>query len=227
MLKLFTASNPMVWLLGLCSVVTLGFGLERTVALRRGRVVPKDFVARFHERLSGGKLDRDRAIELCRANDSPAARVFAHIVRYWGSPAIAIRQAVESDAAGEVVDLKRNIRVLSMTTTLAPLLGLLGTVFGMIQSFDAIGSKTGGAKGDALAQGISLALVSTGVGLAIAAVSVTLYYYLLNRVDLVVRDLDEQARRVIDLVSAEATRPPVDRRVGYPGEHARHESRTN
>ena len=225
LLRLFTSANPMLWLLGACSIVTLGFALERVVALRRSRVVPKDFVDRFHERLAGGKLDRDRAIELCRANDSSAARIFAHVVRYWGMPAASIRQAVEADAAGEVVELKRNIRVLNGTSTLAPLLGLLGTVIGMIQSFEAIGSKAGGAKGEALAQGISLALVSTAVGLGIAIVSVTMYYVLLNKVDLLVRDLDEQATRVIDLISSEAIRPGSDRRPTHPGEFSRHESR--
>jgi biopolymer transport protein ExbB len=224
--RTLTSVNPMIWLLGICSIVTLGYGLERIVALRRSRVIPKDFVARFHERLAGGKLDRDRAIELCRANDSPVARVFSHVVRYWGHPAAAIRQAVEADAAGEVVDLKRNVRVLNATSTLAPLLGLLGTVIGMIESFEALGSKAGKAKSEALAQGISLALVSTAIGLGIAIVSVALYYYLLGRVDGLVRDLDDQARKAIDVVSAEAVRPAGDRRAaGYAGDHARHETR--
>ena len=224
--KLVTGTNPMIWMLGLCSIVTLGFGLERIVALRRGRVIPKDFVARFHERLAGGKLDRDRALELCKANDSAMARVFSHVVRYWGQPASAIRQAVEADAAGEVVDLKRNVRVLNATATIAPLLGLLGTVIGMIEAFNALGAKAGGAKSEALARGISLALVSTAFGLGIAILSVALYYYLLNRVDVLVRDLDEQARKAIDLVSAESVRPSMDRRTtGYAGDHARHETR--
>jgi biopolymer transport protein ExbB len=224
--RLVTGTNPMIWLLGICSIVTLGFGLERLVALRRGRVIPRDFVARFHERLSGGKLDRDRALELCRANDSPMARVFSHVVRYWGQPAASIRQAVEADAAGEVVDLKRNVRVLNATATLAPLLGLLGTVIGMIESFNALGAKAGNAKSEALARGISLALVSTAFGLGIAIVSVALYYYLLNRVDTLVRDLDEQALKAIDVVSAESLRPAPDRRSGgYAGDHARHETR--
>ena len=103
--------------------------------------------------------------------------------------------------------------MLNGTATLAPLLGLLGTVIGMIQSFDALGGRVGPAKGEALAQGISLALVATAFGLAIAIVSVAAYYYLLNRVDLLVRELDEHARQVIDLVSGEAIRPtPGDRR---------------
>jgi biopolymer transport protein ExbB len=232
MLRLFARANPMVWLLALCSIVTLGYALERLVALRRERVVPRDFVHRFLERLSSGKLDRDRAAELCRANDSPVARVFAMVVNYWGQPAATIRQAIGYDAAGELNDLKRNVRVLNGTATLAPLLGLLGTIIGMIQSFEALGGRVGPARGEALAQGISLALVTTAFGLAIAIVSVAAYYYLLNRVDLLVRELDENARRVIDLVSGEAIRPlPGDRRAGAippPSDHViRHETRVH
>lgn len=227
-LAVFTRTNPMIWLLAICSIITVGYTLERFVALRRERVVPHDFVNRFVERLESGKLDRDRAAELCKANESPVARVFAHIVGYWGQPAVTIRQAIGYDAGGEVNDLKRNVRVLNGTATLAPLLGLLGTVIGMIQSFDALGGKVGPSKGETLAQGISLALVSTAIGLAIAVVSVAAYYYLLNRVDLLVRELDEQARKVIDLVSSEAIRTSTtDRRtnLGAMTDHARQESR--
>jgi biopolymer transport protein ExbB len=213
-LGLFARANPMVWLLAVCSVVTLGFALERLVALRRERVIPREFVDRLLERLSSGKLDRDRAAEVCRAHESTAARVFAMIISYWGQPAATIRQAIGYDAAGELSELKRNIRVLNGTATLAPLLGLLGTVIGMIQSFDALGGRVGLAKGEALAQGISLALVTTALGLAIAVVSVAAYYYLLNRVDVLVRELDEYARQVVDLVCGESVRPtlPPDRR---------------
>jgi len=227
MLAFFSRSNPMFWLLGLCSIVALGFALERVVALRRERVIPREFVNRFLERLSSGKLDRDRAAELCRANESAAARVFAIIINSWGQPAASIRQALGFDAAGEISDLKRNIRVLNGTSTLAPLLGLLGTVIGMIQSFDALGGRVGPAKGEALASGISLALVATAVGLAIAIFSIAAYYFLLNRVDLLVRDLDEEARKVIDLVCAESLRPAPDRRtpMSSPGDLSRQESR--
>jgi biopolymer transport protein ExbB len=217
---LLTKLNPMLWLLALCSVVTVGFTLERLIGLRRGRVIPRDFVNRFLERLSAGKLDRDRATELCRSNDSPAARVFGHAVRYWGQPSATIRQAVDADAAREVLDLRRNVRVLNGTATLAPLIGLLGTVIGMIQSFDAIGGKVGSGKSEALAQGISLALVSTALGLGIAVFSVAAYYYLLNRVDLLVRDLDDHVRKIIDQIAQESHRPS-DRRI----DHVRSESR--
>ena len=99
--------------------------------------------------------------------------------------------------------------------TLGPLLGLLGTVVGIIQSFDALGGRVGPARGEALAQGISLALVATACGLVIAIFAVSAYYYLLNRVDVLIRELDEHTRQVIELVSSEAVRPGgLDRRHG-------------
>jgi biopolymer transport protein ExbB len=228
-LRLFTTGNPMLWPLALCSVVALGFSLERVIALRRQRVIPRDFANRFLERLSSGKLDRERALELCKANDSPVARIFAHAMRYWGQPAASIRQAIGHDAAGELADLKRNVRVLNGTATMAPLLGLLGTVIGMIESFDAlgVGGRAGGGKGEQLAHGISLALMTTALGLAIAVVSVTAYYYLLHRVDALIRELDEQSLRVIDLIAGEAGRPAGERWTTLlPGDHSRHEPRT-
>ena len=86
-------------------------------------------------------------------------------------------------------------------------MGLLGTVVGIIQSFDALGGRLGPARGEALAHGISLALVATAFGLAIAIVAVAFYYFFLNRVDILVRELDDRTRQVIELVSSETHRP--------------------
>ena len=212
-LSVFRPDNPMLWPLALCSIFTLGITLERTIALRRGRVAPRDFIARFTERLASGKLDRDRATELCKANDSPVARIFGHIVRYWGQPATAIRSALEYDAAGELLELRRNCRALNGTATLAPLLGLLGTVVGMIEAFDSLsGRDSATGKSEALAHGISLALVTTALGLVIAIVSVTAYYVLLHKVDILSKELDDAARLVIDLVAGDHGRAAIDRR---------------
>lgn len=212
--RLLWTANPMLWPLAACSILTLGIALERFSAIRRKRVVPPEFVDRFMERLAAGKLDRDRAIELCKAHDSPAARVFTHIVKAWGQPGAAIRQVVAFDASGEVVELRRNLRVLSGMATLGPLLGLLGTVVGIIQSFDALGGRAGPDKGEALAQGISLALLATAFGLVIAVVAVSAYYFLHNRLDALIRELDDRAREVIDMVSSDAAFPTAtDRRA--------------
>jgi biopolymer transport protein ExbB len=213
--QLLTRANPLLWPLAACSIFTVGIALERLQALRRRRVVPAEFVDRFLERLAAGKLDRERALELCKAHESPAARIFASAVKSWGQPGVTIRQNLSFDSAGELLELKRNLRVLSGMATIGPLLGLLGTVVGIIQSFDALGGRVGPARGEALAQGISLALVATALGLVIAIFAVAAYYFLMNRVDLLVRELDDRARQVIELISSEAIRPAgPDRRHG-------------
>ncbi len=214
--RLVTQANPMLWPLVACSIVAMGYVIERGMALRRERIIPGEFADRFLERLSTGKLDRERALELCRAHDSPAARVFAIVVGAWGQPGVVIRQIVGHDAAVEVVEMKRNLRVLSAMASLGPLLGLLGTVVGIIQSFDALGGRVGPSRGEALAHGISLALVATAFGLAIAIVSMVFYYVFLNRVDLLVGELDRRARQVIELVAAEANRGGASERRHFP-----------
>ncbi len=224
LLDLVRQANPMLWPLALTSVVMIGFVLERGLALRKGRVLPKDFVNRFLDRLAAGKLDRDRATELCRSNDSPIARVFGHAIRYWGQPASEIRQALDHDAAVEVLDLRRNVRVLNACATIAPLLGLLGTIVGMVESFEAIGAgKTAQeAKSAALAHGISLALMATAVGLGIAIVSVVFYYYYLQRVDLLAREIDQKASEVVDLIAADSSRGLSNRGpMSVPGDYHR------
>jgi biopolymer transport protein ExbB len=207
----------MLWPLAAGSIFTVGIALERLLALRRKRVVPGEFVDRFLERLSSGKLDRERALELCKANDSPAARIFGLAVKAWGQPGAIIRQNLSFDSAGEFLEMKRNLRALSGMATLGPLLGLLGTVFGIIQSFDALGGRIGPSRGEILAQGISLALVATAFGLMIAVFAVVAYYYLLNRVDVLVKELDDRTRQVVDLVCGENARPggPDRRQAGY------------
>ncbi len=222
--RLLLTANPMLWPLAACSILTMGIALERFLALRRKRIAPPDFVDRFLERLAAGKLDRDRALELCKAHDSVAARVFGHAVRAWGRPGAEIRQTVAFDSAGEVLELKRNLRVLSGMATLGPLLGLLGTVVGIIQSFDALGGKAGPSRGEMLAQGISLALIATAFGLAIAILAVCSYYYLLNRLDVLTREVDEHAREVVELVAGDSIRPSIlDRRIppGLPNDAPR------
>src|SRR5262245_33625334 len=185
LLGLVRATNPMVWPLALCSVVTLGFALERWVALRRSRVLPRGFVEKLLERIGNGTFDRERALEYCRSHEHAAARVLGGVVSAWGQPSPLIRGGTAAAVASEAHEMMRNVRVLNGSAALAPLLGLLGTVIGLIESFDALGGRgqTGQGKSEQLAHGISLALMATAVGLGIAIVAVTFYYFHRNRVD--------------------------------------------
>ncbi|MBI1323239.1 MotA/TolQ/ExbB proton channel family protein [bacterium] len=210
--ELISVENPMIWPMILCSIVALGYFLDRWFSLRRGRIVPREFVNRFLDRLGSGKLDRERALDLCKANDSPAARVFSQILLMWGEPAGQIRAGIGQAIGAEYVNLRRNIRVLNATASLAPLIGLLGTVVGIIESFNALGSKNVTSKSAALAEGIGLALVMTALGLVVAIASVTAYYYLLGKLDASISALEQESVRVMELVAGQPGRAGGDRR---------------
>ena len=122
----------MVPLIG-CSFALVVFGIERAVSLRTGRVVPRMFVDRFVEQLQAGEFSRQQALAACDSSESPVARVFAAAVRRWGRPAVEIEQAAIDACEREIVNLRRYRRVFNGVATIAPLLGLLGTVFGLIR----------------------------------------------------------------------------------------------
>ena len=129
----------MIPLLG-CSFLLAVFGIERAVSLRTSRVVPKIFVSRFVSQVESGSLGRGPALDACEENGSPAARVFAAAVRRWGRPAVEIEQAAMDACERELNHLRRYRRVFNGVATIGPMLGLLGTVFGLIHSFNDVAS---------------------------------------------------------------------------------------
>jgi len=212
---LFRAGGPMMWPLAACSVIVVAFAIERQVLLRRRRVIPKDFVTRFLEHLKSGQLDRASALELCEKNGSPIAQVFAHGVRKWGKPSVEVEQAIIDGGERQIGLLRKHLRVMNTVATVAPLMGLLGTVYGMILCFNELATSTAVVgKTEELAKGIGMALVATGGGLVVAIPSLILYMYLAGRVDAVVMEMDLMAQKVVHLISAEGL-------ASHPGEHPR------
>lgn len=190
----------------LASVIGLWSVVERLVILRRRRVIPRAFVERFLMHLRAGRMDKNEAIAICHQNQSPMADVFMHGVRKWGRPSVEVEQAVLDGGERQVSQLKKGLRVLNGVSTLSPLIGLLGTVVGMIQSFNDI--ATAGAMGQTqtLANGIALALLTTAVGLLIAIPAMAAYLYLAGRIDSIVMEMDRLGQELVHLVSAEALR---------------------
>jgi biopolymer transport protein ExbB len=201
------AGGPLMIPIVLCSFVAIVFGLERLVVLRKRRVLPKDFVTRFIQQLEQGKLDRRTALSLCEENGSPVAQVFEHAVRKWGRPSVEVEQAVIDGGERQVAMLRKHLRILNAVATLGPLLGLLGTVMGMIQTFYEIARSEGTAKASDFAGGIGIAMITTAGGLLVAIPAMTVYMYLIGRVDLLVMEMDAASQKVVNLISAEALAP--------------------
>ncbi|MEY3457465.1 MAG: Biopolymer transport protein ExbB [Planctomycetota bacterium] len=188
------------------SVMAVWSIIERLVVLRKRRVIPPAFVENFLSQLRTGRLDRAQALALCQQNTSPMADIFLHGVRKWGRPGVEVEQAVLDGGERQVSQLRKGLRVLNGVSTLSPLIGLLGTVVGMIQSFNDI--ATAGAMGqtETLAKGIAMALLTTAVGLLIAIPAMAAWLFIAGRVDAVVMEMDRLGQELVNLISAEALR---------------------
>ena len=187
----------------IASIISMWFIIERLVILRSGRVIPKHFVSRFLKLLRDGKLNARSALKLCEENPSPIAHVFAHGVRKWGKPSVEVEQAIIDGGERQLSQLRKHLRVINGVATVAPLMGLLGTVIGMIQAFNEIANSSAMGKAEELAVGIAMALLTTAFGLGIAIPSLIMYMYLAGRVDGLVMEMDQNAQDLVHLISAE------------------------
>jgi biopolymer transport protein ExbB len=196
--------GPLMAPLFACSFITLVFVFERAISLRRGRVIPRPFVKRFMHQVRDGKLDREAALELCQESGSPIAEVFGAAVRKWGRPSVELEQTLID--AGERVagGLRRYVRVFNAVATISPLMGLLGTVFGMIRLFNAIATADAMGRTELLAAGISEALLTTAGGLLIAIPALCFYLFFVGRVERLLMAIDSLGQELVSLISAEA-----------------------
>lgn len=189
--------------LGVCSLLVVALSMERLIALRRARVIPRPFVRRFTECVEDGQLSHDEATAICDEFDCPVAEVFRAALRRWGRPMLEVEQAV-MDAGDRVSDsLRRFVRVFHAISNVAPLLGLLGTVVGMIASFDMISDPESAGRPELLAAGIGTALVTTAAGLTVAIPAYLAYMYFSAKTDRYLSEIDRLCTRVIDCISAE------------------------
>lgn len=213
--RILADAGPLMYAIVFCSFLLVAFCLERSVSLRRRRVIPKPFVTRFLNQLSEGQLDREQALQLCEENGSPVANVFAGAIRKWGRPGVEVEQGVIDAGERATHGLRRYLRVFYAVATVGPLLGLMGTVLGMIQTFNVIADPANDALGRAapLAGGIAKALLNTAGGLAVAIPASLLYVFFVSRVDRLVIEIDRLAQQVVNLVSAEDLQ---ERKSGSP-----------
>ena len=204
LLQIVKAGGILMFPILFCSVLMMIFVFERAIALRTGRVIPKPFVKRFLHQIQEGKLDKERALELCAESKSAVAAVFAGGCRKWGRPEVEVEQALMDAGERAVNGLRRYIRAFNAVATICPLLGLLGTVYGMITAFNEIAHSDAMGRPEQLAGGIGEALLATAFGLTVAIPSLAFYLYFISRVDRLVIELDAVGQELVQLISAEA-----------------------
>jgi biopolymer transport protein ExbB len=204
LLQIFHDGGIMMYPIAICSFVLTVFSFERLINLRTGRVIPRPFVKRLIEQLQQQQIDRDEALELCERNPSAIASILVAALKRYGRPAVEVEQAVLDAGERETNHLRRHMRLLNAISNVAPLLGLLGTVMGMIQSFNDIAGSQAMGRPEMLAGGISQALLTTAAGLLVAIPAYLMYMYFLGRTDRLVMEMDSHAQQLVDTICAEA-----------------------
>jgi biopolymer transport protein ExbB len=186
--------------LALCSLVALAVILERLIwGPTRARVIPRDLEEETRRLMTLGRYEELTGI--CRGNKSPLARIILSVLKNAGRPRSDAVEAVKIQGKREVLELQRYLNVLGTIAAITPLLGLLGTVFGMIETFSVIQTQ-GVGNAEALAGGISEALITTAVGLSIAIPTLVFYRHFLQKAKKLVVDIESLAVDILDHVSA-------------------------
>ena len=200
MYELFLKGGILMYPIAFCSIIAVGIFLERMWVLRRGHVLPRDFLIEVEDLVMRRK--RPEAISLCKRNNSSIAHVVRVGIENYGKKRDVIKEKIEEVGRREAASLERYINVIGTIAGVSPLLGLLGTVSGMIKSFNII-SMQGVADPTSLAGGISEALITTAAGLVVAIPTFVIYRYLSNKADSLILEMEENSIRMVDLVKRE------------------------
>ncbi|MHC4077923.1 MAG: MotA/TolQ/ExbB proton channel family protein [Planctomycetota bacterium] len=195
------SGGPIMVPIALCSVVALAFAMERLIFLRRHKVAPAgvaEAVQMLHEGRSGDALSRTREL------DGAAARILAAGLRREGMPVEQIERAMEDQSKKEIEKLRSNIRPLQLIAGITPLLGLLGTVMGIQDSFHLV-VRAGLGKPEHLASGIEEALVTTIAGLTVAIPTLLVAFYLTARARRLMLQVDDLLSPVIEVLTPSKT----------------------
>lgn len=203
MWEMITKGGPMMYLILLASVVALAVFIERVYHLNKARIDADMFMEEITKVLKRNKIIE--AIEMCNATPGPIAHIIkAGILKHDRSKA-EIKEAVEEAGQLEIPRLERHLPVLATIAYIAPLLGLLGTVSGMIKAFQIIQQKaiamTPVNPGD-LAGGIWESLLSTLAGMSVAIPTYVVYNYLVSQVNGLVYDMERSATDLVNLLSS-------------------------
>jgi biopolymer transport protein ExbB len=195
-----------IWPLLLASVIAVALIIERSITLRHDRILPPTLleqVVSVYQRqgVSDGVLDK-------LAQDSPLGMVLAAGLRNHKSSRYVMKEAIEEAGRGVAHQLARFLTTLGTIATAAPLLGLFGTVIGMIEIFGS--QSPAGANPQQLAHGISVALYNTAFGIAISIPALIFYRHYRNKVDTYVVEMEQRASKLVDLVHGE--------RIDFPGQ---------
>lgn len=197
--SIIQAAGWPIWPLILCSVIALAIIGERLWSLRQNVVLPKNLLVHTVQTYRQNGVTPQMLAQL--AASSPLGQIIAAGLRNEKRSAEVMKEAIEEAGHVVAIDLERFLTSLGTIAAIAPLLGLFGTVIGMIEIFGSQGPQ--GSNPLALAQGISIALYNTAFGLVVAVPSMVFYRYFRTRVDTLLVDMQMQAVKLVEIIHGE------------------------
>lgn len=196
--------------IGLCSLAGVAYALERFQNLRTAKIMPPALVADVEEAIS--RKDYEAAKARCRADGSPFAQILLAGLRELGLDWSRVEDAAEDAGIRELAVLRQNVRPLRVISEIAPLLGLLGTIQGMMGAFQRVSSSSGQlGKTEMFAGDIFLALVTTAAGLVVAIPALFLSYHFAGRIDRIALVMDRKIGELFETLRDQrpaAAEPP-------------------
>ncbi len=199
MFAIIQAAGWPIWFLLLASVIAVALIIERSINLRHRKIIPPTLLEQVVSVYQRQGVSSDVLDKLAR--DSPLGTVLAAGLRNHRSSRYVMKEAIEEAGRGVAHELERFLTTLGTIATASPLLGLFGTVIGMIEIFGS--QSPGGTNPQQLAHGISIALYNTAFGIAISIPSLIFYRHFRNKVDTYVVEMEHQASKLVDIVHGE------------------------
>jgi biopolymer transport protein ExbB len=203
--ELIGKGGVIMWPIFICSIVALTIAIERFYSLRRVSVDSREFMDVIRAALRQNRIQD--AVQVCDETAAPIARIVKAGLLKYNRSKTDIRAAIEDAGHLEVPRLERYLPALATVASVAPLLGLLGTVQGMIKCFSIIQQKQGQLNPADLAEGIANALITTFAGLVVAIPTLVVYNYFVSRVDNMILGMEITSSEVVDELTRHRTDP--------------------
>ncbi|MEE4204087.1 MAG: MotA/TolQ/ExbB proton channel family protein [Halieaceae bacterium] len=200
MFDLLAAGGWVMPLIVLCSVLALAISIERYIALNPQKIAPPHLLATVWKQLKAGELDAQRLKSLRQG--SPLGKILAAGLANRSQGRDVMKESIQEAASHVVHDLERYLNTLGTVAAISPLLGLLGTVLGMIRVFTEITTQ-GTGNANALAGGISEALITTAAGLAVAIPALVMHRFYTGRIDTIVVGLEQETIKLVDALHSD------------------------
>lgn len=200
MFELVQAGGFIMWPIIVCSIIAMAIIVERIWTLQEKNVLPEKLVAQIWQLYKEGSLSAEKILEI--RNSSPLGRTLAAGLVNMEHSREVMKESIEDTGRQVIHRLERYLNTLGTIAAIAPLLGLLGTVIGMIKVFSAI-TTAGVGNPAVLAGGISEALITTAAGLSVAIPALIFHRYLTGRIDRIVIAMEEEAMKMVEVMHGE------------------------